>query len=244
MGGSRSTTVGGRAGGHGRLKDFPRGIEVLLKKATVDPGFRELLLRDPFAAADSIELSLQDSERRILVNTPKAVLAAMIRNTFVPRQHAASFLRQKAPALLLLLVASTVALDAEGTKGVDPAPFAYAREDATDKMVLIQKALEQYKTEHGSYPTTRSGCRPRIPLKATSRPPTCTTPGSESSTTRVWRPRRARSTTTAWNVWGRIPTTRTTTSPVRWTRSCTASVTPAEAGRRAHEEQLLRWSEI
>lgn len=72
MGGSRSTTVGGRAGGHGRLKDFPRGIEVLLKKATVDPGFRELLLRDPFAAADSIELSLQDSERRILVNTPES----------------------------------------------------------------------------------------------------------------------------------------------------------------------------
>ena len=51
----RTTIVGGRPPavpkGMGRV---PRGIEVLLKKASVDPAFRELLLAKRSAAARSL----------------------------------------------------------------------------------------------------------------------------------------------------------------------------------------------
>ena len=42
----RTTIVGGRPPGSGQpIGDIPRGIEILLKKAAVDPAFQELLLR-------------------------------------------------------------------------------------------------------------------------------------------------------------------------------------------------------
>ena len=72
------TIVGGRSTAYQGLKNFPRGIEILLKKAKVDRQFRKMLLQDPINAARSIELNLQDNETRILANIPKSVLNTMI----------------------------------------------------------------------------------------------------------------------------------------------------------------------
>lgn len=152
------TIVGGRSSGSAERKDFPRGIEILLKKASVDPGFRELLLRDPVGAADSIELALKESERRVLASTSQSVLSAMIRNTFVPRHHVRSFLTQKAPALLMLLLASTVGYEAAASAGIESRSVASPRikADSAEKLAVVQRALEQYRKEYGGYPSTNA----------------------------------------------------------------------------------------
>ena len=164
MGTSFRTIVGGRSDGYDASRDFPRGIEVLLKKARVDPSFRELLLDDPIAAADSIELVLSDSERSILVNTTRAVLKVMIGNTFVPRHHRNSFLTQKAPALLILVMASAAALPVWGAAGISPDDPRFMTR-AAEGMELIQSALEAYKIENGKYPATDHWLRSEHPLQ-------------------------------------------------------------------------------
>ncbi|GAG42054.1 unnamed protein product, partial [marine sediment metagenome] len=48
----RTTIVGGRPPGSGKtVGPIPRGIEVLIKKAAVDPGFKMLLLAKRDGAA-------------------------------------------------------------------------------------------------------------------------------------------------------------------------------------------------
>ncbi|UCF97728.1 MAG: type II secretion system protein GspG [Spirochaetaceae bacterium] len=161
------TIVGGRSTAYEGRKDFPRGIEILLKKAKVDPAFQDLLLQDPVAAAESIELTLQENEKRILVNTPEAVLKSTIKKTFVPKQHIRTFLNQKAPAMLALVLATTVILSASGgSEGITADDMiAYEMEEATDKMAVLQSALEQYKTDHGQYPSNEQWLEATNPLE-------------------------------------------------------------------------------
>jgi len=55
----RTTIVGGRPPGCGQpVEPIPRGIEVLIKKAAVDPEFRSLLIEKRDAAAREIGLAL------------------------------------------------------------------------------------------------------------------------------------------------------------------------------------------
>lgn len=158
------TIVGGRSSGSDRRINHPRAIEILLKKAKVDPEFRELLLRDPVVAAGSIELELTENERLILTSASPAVLTTMIQNSFVPRHQVRSFLTQKAPALLLLVLASTAVLEASGsgTKGIttEARPAESLTAEVTDKMAAVQSALEHYRSDHGVYPSTDE-CRLR-----------------------------------------------------------------------------------
>lgn len=164
------TIVGGRSAAYEGLKKYPRGIEILLKKANVDTKFQELFLQDPLAAADSIELTLQENERKILVNTPKSVLKSMIQNTFVPKQQIKTFLTQKAPAMLALVIASTAILsagDLDATKGITADEIIeYEMEEATDKMAVLQSALEQYKFDNGEYLSTEQWLAVTNPLES------------------------------------------------------------------------------
>ncbi len=148
--------VGGRAGSPSGQGRYPHGIEILLKKAKVDPQFRDKLLRDPVSAAHSIDLVLTDSEEIILANASRSTLSTMIQKAFVPRHQVSSFLTQKAPALVLLVLASTVALEASGTKGitVEDAPPAATVKQASEKMAIVQSALEAFKKDNGQYPSS------------------------------------------------------------------------------------------
>ena len=85
---------------------LPRGIEVLLKKASVDAEFRELLLADPQQAAASIELELQPVESAMLQTLPKEQLATVIDRTEVPQAHRRTFLGTAAATMLALLTGS------------------------------------------------------------------------------------------------------------------------------------------
>ncbi|MGO8689490.1 MAG: hypothetical protein ACLQLG_07640 [Thermoguttaceae bacterium] len=110
----RTTIVGGRPPGSGQpIGDIPRGMEVLLKKAAIDPAFKDLLLRDRAAAAASIGLALEPAEAMMLAATPAGQLAAIIARTTVPQQHRRVFLGQAAAAMLAAIGLMTTSCSKE-----------------------------------------------------------------------------------------------------------------------------------
>ena len=87
-----TTIVGGRPPGSGtRVGAIPRGVEVLLKKASVDPEFCQLLLEKRAEAAQTIDLELTEAEREMLTQIPAEQLEQIIRNTKVKPEHRSIF---------------------------------------------------------------------------------------------------------------------------------------------------------
>ena len=101
---------------------IPRGIEVLTRKANVDPEFRRLLLQKRAAAAEEIGLRLTESEKLLLGAVPEAQLQAFINSTQVPSVHRAAFLGKVAAVMLAAMgvVQSASGIEAGVSKGVRP----------------------------------------------------------------------------------------------------------------------------
>jgi acyl carrier protein len=118
---------------------IPQGIEVLVKKASVDPAFRALLLERPEAAVAEIGLALGPAEAMMLRSVPREQLAAVIARTSVPEEHRRAFLGQAAAAMLgaLGMMGCTVAaaeqiLQAPGGVAPDrPVPKQPAQSNTT-----------------------------------------------------------------------------------------------------------------
>ena len=81
---------------------IPHGIEVLVKKAAVDPAFRKILLERRAAAAELIELPLQPEEEAMLASVPAQQLESIIAQTIVPQEHRRTFLGTVGVAMLAL----------------------------------------------------------------------------------------------------------------------------------------------
>ena len=100
----RTTIVGGRPPGCGKaVGGVPRGIEVLVKKAAVDPEFRSLLLSERGQAARSIGLELSAAESMMLSAVPAAQLRSIIAATTVPQAYMPAFLGKVAAVMLAAL---------------------------------------------------------------------------------------------------------------------------------------------
>ncbi len=97
----------GTPSGQARIA-VPRGIEVLLKKAAVDPEFRQLLMDQRGGAAAAIELELHPAEKDMLQSIPAEQLARLISQTVVPREQRRVFLGRAAAAMLVALGAIAV----------------------------------------------------------------------------------------------------------------------------------------
>jgi hypothetical protein len=120
----RTTIVGGRPPGSGQsVGPIPRGIEVLVKKASVDPDFKGLLLERRAAAAETIGLALDAAEVMMLAAVPAAQLEAIVARTSVPQEHRRTFLGHAAAAMLAAIGFATVGCGTEGppvTDGIRP----------------------------------------------------------------------------------------------------------------------------
>lgn len=125
----RTTIVGGRPPGSGQsLGNIPRGVEVLIKKASVDPAFRDLLLTHRAEAAKEIGLHLEPAEAMMLAAATREQLETVIARTNVPEAHRRVFLGKAAAAMLALLgvvaVGSALSLGVrpmrQQTKGIQP----------------------------------------------------------------------------------------------------------------------------
>jgi hypothetical protein len=102
----RTTIVGGQPPREGRsLGDVPRGVEVLIKKAAVDPAFKKMLLEKRARAAEAISLTLSPAEEAMLEAVPEAQLRAIVANTKVSPGLRPAFLGYAAGAMLAALTA-------------------------------------------------------------------------------------------------------------------------------------------
>jgi len=121
----KTTIVGGRPPGSGKgIDSIPRGIEVLVKKASVDPAFKDTLLKERAAAANSIGLCLQETEISMLNNIPQPYLEGIISATKVSPNMRQIFLGCVATVMLAALTATAGASEDElrvGTQGIRPA---------------------------------------------------------------------------------------------------------------------------
>lgn len=81
----------------------PQGIEVLVKKASIDPAFKASLLERGAAAAEEIGLRLEPAEAMMLAAAPREQLEAIIARTSVPQEHRRAFLGKVAAAMLAAL---------------------------------------------------------------------------------------------------------------------------------------------
>ncbi len=106
------------------LKDIPRGVEVLVKKAAVDPAFKKMLLKERAGAAEAIALELEPAEAAMLNAVPEEQLRAIVANTKVSPKLRPAFLGYAAGAMLAALGAGAHADEAEDRMvrptGIDP----------------------------------------------------------------------------------------------------------------------------
>lgn len=162
------TIVGGRYSDNRPVGNSPRGIEILLKKASVDEDFAKVLLESPEDAAQLISLDLHDAEKKILAHIPKPTLHAMIRNTTVKSHQLSAFKTLSASLMLAAILAiGSTGCECEtesprtlGIRGTD------VPTSVETKMATLQQALETYRAEHNlSYPTTAEWNGSDHPLK-------------------------------------------------------------------------------
>jgi hypothetical protein len=117
----RTTIVGGRPPGSGKpLGNIPCGVEVLLKKAAVDPGFRQQLLETRAAVAKTIGLHLEPAEVLMLSATPQQQLEAIIQQVHVPSGQRRAFLGTAAAAMLAAMGMIVVGCTDETVTGIRP----------------------------------------------------------------------------------------------------------------------------
>jgi acyl carrier protein len=84
-------------------REISQRIEVLLKKASVDPVFRTAFLERRGEVAQEIGLSLEPEEAAMLGAVRREQLEAIIARTNVPEEHRRAFLGQAAAAMLAAL---------------------------------------------------------------------------------------------------------------------------------------------
>jgi len=135
------TIVGGRPRkrGPGRA-GIPRGIEVLIKKASLDPAFCRLLLEHRAAAAHEIELELTPSEAAILDAVPEAQLRAMIDRTTVPDAQRRAFLGTLGATMLAAVLAGCEPPTPDETP-VAPAGTRPEWATATPTIIEVEKGI-------------------------------------------------------------------------------------------------------
>jgi hypothetical protein len=97
-----NTSAGANAGA------IPRGIEVLVKKASVDAEFRKILLDERAEAAAEIDLELTAAEAAMLNNIPSRQLEAIIDSTKVRPENRQIFLGKMAKVMLAALGVAAV----------------------------------------------------------------------------------------------------------------------------------------
>lgn len=102
--------------------DTPRGLEVLLKKASVDAEFRALLLADRAQACAAIDLNLDPAETAMLNTMPPEQLDAIIQRTRVRPEDRRAFLGKAASIMLAALGVGVSGCKKKSEPGPGPRP--------------------------------------------------------------------------------------------------------------------------
>lgn len=155
--GSFRTIVGGRQSDRSPDAVYPRGIELLLKKAKADPEFCSEFVTNPIAAANGIELGLTPTESSILSSMPRAGLESAVAHTRIAESHVPMLKKARTAASLAFAVALMVGTpSAVAATGVQEQPYTVQDSPGivAQRLEAIQAGLESYKEAHGEYPST------------------------------------------------------------------------------------------
>jgi hypothetical protein len=125
------------------MKEAPKGIEVLVKKAAVDPAFKTALLERRAAAAQEIGLDLKPAEAAMIEAVPAAQLSAIIGGTTVPVQCQRAFLGGAAATMLAAMGAMSAAFGADSptnqwpsSPAANPVPNPSPKPDSKETRAL------------------------------------------------------------------------------------------------------------
>jgi hypothetical protein len=140
-------------------RPIPLGVEVLVRKAAVDPEFRATLLARRAEAAAEIDLELEPAEAAMLAAAPAEQLEAIIDRTTVPQAHRRAFLGKAAAAMLAALGASAVAGSLVASAGVR-VDWPSKRPERTPAPEGIAPDMPPERPEHEPAP---AGERPDMP---------------------------------------------------------------------------------
>jgi len=116
---NRTTIVGGRPGDGYKLKGIPRGIEILIKKASVDKSFEKKLIKFRSKAAKELELDLTETEKQIIDTIPVNMLKNAIKNINIPDSQKSQFKGKVAAAMLSAISAFTLINNSPSAKSQD-----------------------------------------------------------------------------------------------------------------------------
>ena len=104
------TIVGGRPQAPRSMRtDIPRGMEILVKRASIDPMFKAELLAKRDKIADELQIPLDASEKAMLAGIPAEHLEKMIKATEVPPAQHSLLAKGTTAAMLALLAQLTFA---------------------------------------------------------------------------------------------------------------------------------------
>ncbi len=155
--------------GGGKIKrgKIPRGMEVLIKKASVDPDFKGLLLEERAECAQKIGLELKPVETAILTGIPSEQLEAIIGSTKVNPKHRAAFLGQAAAVMLAALGLSTATYAMEEdfeyeTTGIDP-DLEYLDGPEVDQGAVQSGDTAESSEDYEKPDMLTKGARPDMP---------------------------------------------------------------------------------
>jgi hypothetical protein len=160
-----TTIVGGRPPGNGtNVGSIPRGIEVLVKKASVDAEFRQLLIEKRAKAAQEIGLALDRAEQAMLSSIPGDQLEAIINQTKVTPESRRAFLGKAASVMLAALGVAVLGCD---SRGEGPGPVRGIEPDTTDTSYGIRPerldTTTRTKGNQSDPPDGSRGVRPDRP---------------------------------------------------------------------------------
>ena len=130
-------------------------MEVLVKKASVDPWFKALLLERRAGAAAIIGLELDPAETALLTFIPPAQLEAVIARTKVEPSKVPAFLG-KAAAVMLVALGATGASAQVLANGQDSGKPAVIAPSNPDNLQVAQAGPPQ----HPNFPINAPGIRP------------------------------------------------------------------------------------
>jgi hypothetical protein len=152
---------------------IPRGIEVLVKKASVDPAFKAMLMSVRSKAGAEIGLTLDPSEAALLDLVPAAQLSAIIAATRVDPSKKPAFLGKAAAVMLVALGASAVTSQAQKVAGLDSAPPATAQASQPTSRGALERLEEERIVVAGM---TRTGPNSQPAATQPSQPVTASAP--------------------------------------------------------------------
>ncbi|MGD8718955.1 MAG: hypothetical protein PVH29_09055 [Candidatus Zixiibacteriota bacterium] len=154
--------------------EIPRGVEVLIKKASIDPAFKRKLIEARSGAAAIIALDLTPSERALIDNAAEDQLRAIINRTQVSPKLRPAFLGAAAATMLAALAAAGCKNPAPNDTpypapptGINPdyPPTPETAETAAgdERSADVEGTAEEPVGESGSGTEGKGGMRPDYP---------------------------------------------------------------------------------